>query len=567
MPPDLRRNRLAPLLLGTLFIAGAEPAAAAYEVQSCGTSGHNNAWHQARTAPETHLEALELCSPAIVASDGAMRHGIGIRDVLWGAQLPPGGEMLGSQGLFAELVFMAPDGTRIRRASVDRDVGHAYDAWTSYGRIGGSDQASESCQPVVDDVVCRRAGVITFNALNAESLAYGVRCLTARPECRVGSTLHDAWAVVLEARVTVEDLEAPTVSGIEGIGLASGVWHRAGGEVVFSASDNTGIRERRVVEGSTVRGVAQAPSASAGGCFGGGGVAYTYTQPCAGSRGINGRRAVTASNTCSWGDGIHSIRGVAVDTGGGTSSTAPVTVKVDCSAPRVSVDAGGLEEAVAGSSLTPTLTAVDATSGVATTAVEVSVDGEAWQPVATAVEVAEGRTYRFRARATDVAGNASSWSYSSVISGVAPPPAPEEETPVITIPEAPPGDVEAEPQPQPTPPVATARADAATPAEPPLAPSAPIVRLAQPPADARLRIRSIKTTARHVQIGGTIARDFPRTIAVRATLGRRVIKRVVRPRAGAWSIKLPRMRRARVVVTAEAAGFAPARATASLRGA
>ncbi|CAA9476597.1 MAG: hypothetical protein AVDCRST_MAG85-370 [uncultured Solirubrobacteraceae bacterium] len=318
-----------------------------------------------------------------------------------------------------------------------------------------------------------------------------------------------------------------------------------------------------MVEGEVVRAVARAPSASAGGCFGGTGVAYTYTQPCAGSRGINGRQSISVSSVCSWGDGVHSIRGSATDTGGGTSLTAAVPVKVDCSAPSTAIDAGPAT-LTAGLTLEPLVATQDAASGVATTTIDVSTDGGTWSTYDAPLTVAAGRTYRFRARATDVAGNVGPWTYSDVVTGIEPTPQEPVEEParpdVVPATEHP-----TTPTPTPTPRASQPRSEPPT-----LAP------LAEPPAialkvqrlDPQVRILRAKSARRSLTIAGTVANGYADRITVRATTRGRRVTRHTSPRAGRWSLTLRRPARGatRVVVTAAAGErFTSARAVAIVR--
>jgi hypothetical protein len=499
-----------------------------------------------------------------------MTNGFGVLDVLWGGDVPPGGELRGADGAFAEVRFNASPGTAIAEATVHRHLGHRFDAWTSYGRTDGHDLPGESCVLGIDDILCQRSGDVRFSGLHNQWISYGVRCATSEwLECEVGATLHDAWALVLEARVTLEDLEAPVVSGVEGVGLADGGWHRSGGSLFFSASDNTGVRERRVVEGSVVRGVAQAPSAAAGGCAGTGGVAYTYTEPCAGTRGINGRQAVTISSPCSWGDGQHTLRGAAIDTGGGTSYTAPVVVRVDCSAPVVSVTAGSNGEALAGSELAPVVQAADAASGVSATTVEVEIDGATWQPYGGPTPVAEGRTYRFRARASDLAGNVGPWVYSTIVRGVTAPPIDSGTAPSATDDTPKPSALEVQrpsaprsgAEQPPVPPTAGASEAPGPPAP------APVDQLARKPRDAGLRVLSTKATRRSLRLSGTVTPAYTGVVTVRLTAGGRSVTKRARVRRGRWAVTIerPARGRAHLSLATTAGAFAPARVRLTLR--
>jgi len=155
------------------------------------------------------------------------------------------------------------------------------------------------------------------------------------------------------------------------------------------------------------------------------GEAYTYLQPCAGSRGLNGEQVVEVADVCVWGDGEHVVRGVAVDTGGreGRSSNGAV-VKVDCTAPNASVGPATFRVVDPGAMIDPAPVATDAHAGVVATETQVRVDDGAWVGADGPIVAVADRMYRFRARATDAAGNVSAWSEPSApvyVRGVDPP--------------------------------------------------------------------------------------------------------------------------------------------------
>ena len=386
--------------------------AGTFPVHSCdaGAENANNAWIEATTADPVQVASHSVCpagtvDPYDVASQ---RTGIGAFDNI-GA---PGD--MAPDGSYIERRFDAPPGTVIKRAVISRDVGNR-DYWTPYGRIDDVDQPSETCQRGYGQAYCRITGTRDFTGLNASRIAYGVRCHYA-PYCSNGGTLHDVWVLVLRATVYLEDTEAPTVSTPTATGLADGAWHRTSGPITFAGSDNTGIKSRRVLSGSTAVGTATAPNAAAGGCGGTTGVAYSYTRPCAGSRGLNGTQSVTV-DPCALGTGFHALRAAATDTGGTESqSSGTVTVKADCTGPAASISAGAAER-TEGTLLEPIADATDAHSGVASVERQYRTGLGAWQPYTAPITVAAGVTYRFRARATDAVGNVGSWTQSSDVEG------------------------------------------------------------------------------------------------------------------------------------------------------
>lgn len=511
---------------------------------ACGPSADNRSWTIIRTAPASHLTNFTQCPSGSPDPYGDMRHGIGVYDTLWGSQSPPGGE-LRPDGRFAETRFVAPPGTRLSAATLRRSLGRRFDRWTQYARVDGIDIPDETCDVGPYEVFCQRVGWTTLADLGAESLALGIRCVSS-PGCPVGGSLHEAWALVLEAHVTLDDLTAPTVSSVEATGVASGGWQRGGGAVVFSASDNTGVQERRIVVGGVVRARELASGAAAGGCAGGTGDAFTYVDPCAGIRGVNGRRTV-AVDPCLWGPGEHVLKAQAFDVDRAMTESAPVAVKVDCTAPIVSV-ASGATTREEGSVLTADIAVSDPTSGVASSSTEVSVDGGTWIAVANGLAVEAGRTYRFRARATDVAGNASAWAYSEVIAGVA--------KPVVVV--TPPS-VQPHPVSVPVPGESKILADAPAPlvqgpataparALEPLAPTAtptastPTTGPRRLATKTRLRIARVRRHGRRITVSGTASRFATEVVVTLTIRGAKPRRRTIVVRSGSWrtTFALPR---------------------------
>jgi hypothetical protein len=408
------RSAITIAVLAAWILAGnVTPAVSGpYPVTACNDAagGRVNAWRHARTAPTEHLEFAQRCPSGSPDPYGDLLNGAGVVD---------GFRTLGASpdAAFAEWRFDAPLGTAIVSARISRDIGNR-DEWTPYGRIDGVDQPGETCVRGMNQSYCRIQGTRTFTGLDAREIAYGVRCVTA-PYCAHLWDLRAVWVLILGATVTLDDREAPAVGGVEG-GVVDGRWWNRAGVVAFSAEDNTGVRRRRVLVDGVPRVVVDAPGAAQGGCGDFGvGVAYSYSRPCADARGLNGLRSVTV-DPCRWGDGVHSVRGGATDTGGlDASSSAPAVARVDCSPPEVSIEGAG--EVVAGEVVEPSVLADDATSGLSAVQVERSVDASEWVPHGGTLVAEEGRSYRFRARAVDVAGNASGWTEAGPFAGVAAP--------------------------------------------------------------------------------------------------------------------------------------------------
>lgn len=135
------------------------------------------------------------------------------------------------------------------------------------------------------------------------------------------------------ATVTLREDEVPSVS--VGGAMVDGAWKTGLAELVVSATDNTGVRKRRVlVDGAQVA-AQDAPAASDGGCrTPGSGSAYTYALPCDGSRGANGT-ITRAYDPSGWPQGVRTLTVEATDTAGNTATTAGRTVRIDTVAPAV----------------------------------------------------------------------------------------------------------------------------------------------------------------------------------------------------------------------------------------
>jgi hypothetical protein len=537
-------TKLAVLAVTGCLIAGASARAAPYPVAVCNDAAGNSAaaWTVEATSASGQLETIASCPAGSPDPYGALRDGLGVTDVVNAWQEGP------PDGTFSEWRFEAPSGTSIVGARVTREIGNR-DEWTPYGRIDDVDQAGESCMRGMNQSFCRIQGTRAFSGLDARSIAYGIRCVTA-PYCAHLWDLRAVWVLVLGATVTLDDRESPVVSGVEASGVADGRWWNRAGVVSFSASDNTGIRRRRVVVDGVTRGLVDAPGASAGGCGDlGVGVAYSYSRPCAGSRGLNGLRSV-AVEPCTWGDGVHTIRGGATDTGGLDSvSSVAVPARVDCSAPLLSVEARD-PEVVEGGPVEPVVSASDPVSGLASVAVEVSVDSGAWTPLPKPVVAEVGRSYVFRARAFDVAGNVTAWRESEAVVGVAAPVPVEDDTS-----EEAGGDV--------VPPVVVAEAagegtfapplevlaEVAPPAEP--VPVGPATATAEAEAEAgeldpRLRISRVLVKRRIVDLAGTAAAGLRTSGTVAVRVGGRTVRRTVAIAGSRWRGRVRIARRGRV---------------------
>jgi len=521
------------LLSLTHVLSRPAPAAAgSYVVHECSSSATTASW---QFHGSLGVESFRVCPNRPPDPYEDLRQGLGLYERLDQAT------SANADG-WAEWRLSAPVGTRIAAARVDRDIGNRSDEWRPYGRVDGTDIEGETCVRPLGESFCRIRGERLLSGLDATTIAWGIRCpTTSAPFCSHGGTLHEVWALVLSASVTLEDVQPPAVHPLVPSAFVGGTWSRGAASVTFDASDNTGIRRRRVVEGATTWAARTAPGASAGGCGDGSGDAYTYLQPCAGARGLNGTQTVTVPDVCVFGDGVHELRAAAEDTGGGETRSAPFSVRVDCTAPEVWV-AAGPSPRLAGDVLAPAVSASDGASGVATVERQLSVDGATWMTAPASVEGEAGRTYRFRARARDEAGNASGWVESAPVSFVAaaaPVPAGVEHHPGQWEPGAPASTAEAAALP--TPPAALT------------APGELARAVPAPPAAARsgrLRIGRVRRRGSTLIVEGTAPRAYAGIVRVSvrfAGSGRTVVATTrATARSGRWRAALRTPRRSRV---------------------
>jgi hypothetical protein len=544
MPLGSSRTRLT-FTIGVLtatacLSAGAPASAGTFAVVACNDApmGRADAWAPARTAPAGQFDFAVVCPSGAPDPYGLLRNGIGVTDTVnaWDEAAP--------DGSYAEWRFAAPAGTAVVAVRVTRDIGNR-DEWTPYASIDGTDQAGESCMRGMNQSFCRIQGTRTFTGLNARSIAYGVRCVTA-PYCAHLWDLRAVWVLILGATVTLDDREAPTVSVVDAVGLADGRWWNRAGVVSFDGHDNTGVRRRAVVVDGVVRATADAPGAASGGCRDVGlGEAYAYARPCADARGLNGSRSLTV-NPCGWGDGAHAVKGRVTDTGGlEATSAASTTVRVDCSAPLV-VAGGPGPEVTEGEALEPTVSATDPASGVATTEVQVRVDDGWWQPLTTPVEGEAGRAYEFRARAVDVAGNWSAWAQTEQRTVAVAPPA--EEPPAGEDPPPAPDDAPAagaKTQPPPATDIAEAftvsPATTASPLDTLSATARPAQDAARPPARAPAGLRITRVLSRPngvTEVAGTAAPALTTRATVTVRTPRGLRRRRTSVAGGRWRVRI-----------------------------
>lgn len=317
----MKRSLSFALLLGALSLA--PPAQAGqYTVSTCRNAldGANRSW--AFTNNEPRSLSGEDCepSPSLRTTETLL-----VRNA--------------SAAAAAEWSFVAPAGTRITSLDYNRWARVFSDrGWRAALRTGEGD-VLDTCTFAYPQEECEFGsrhgyGRAAFHGLSTSRLSFGARCVPVHwTSCETGGTMHRLEMLVYGARVTVEDDEPPVVAAPQTV-LSDGAWHReATSQLVAAASDNTGIRARRVLLDGVERQAESAPGAAAGGC---GqldeGSAYTYTRPCDGPRGLNGVRT-TGLDLSRLPEGTHALSVGVTDTGGLEAVSAPVTIRLDRSGP------------------------------------------------------------------------------------------------------------------------------------------------------------------------------------------------------------------------------------------
>lgn len=408
--------RVAALLFAAAVLWPIVPARAlSYPVKACdatlapGVPAVNNSWQVFATAPSTVTEAVAVCPSGTPDPYGDTGQGLAVHDKLGGPNAP-------ADGTYREWRFTTPPGTTLSSYLVNRDFGNrlqvASGAFTIYARAGTALIAGEGCFRIAGpDPFCRVTGTVTNASLgDATELAWGLKC-EGNSFCDPGTPVHEVWVALRAATVFVEDSVPPTVSVPTGPLTDNSSWQGGEREVTLEGSDVTGIRQVGV--GPALR---SALPGAAGGCGEVGvGIAYSFTTPCSGSRGVNGPQTIGV-DTREIPDGTSQIRGRAVDTAGNVAESAPFTVRIDNEAqPSPHVTGDGAWSAAAAGTWSVEAPGETDRAPVATMDIEVCVpagcttDTIGSPSVVVNRELAEGVSTA-RARSTDTVGNVSGWS-------------------------------------------------------------------------------------------------------------------------------------------------------------
>ena len=286
-----------------------------YEVSACNYAPEavNNSWTWASTDPSQpdHYAKHANCPYLLGDSGGAadQEGGLSTTDALGlSSGAPP--------GMSAGWTFTAPAGTTIASIAYERFMGHESDPdnyWSPALRADGTIVSGETClDSVQNGEMCsvggppgEGGGSATIAGLSAHELSVGIVCRAPTgEECVTGAILHEVWAAVYGARVTIADPTPPTLSAPSGAlwgpGEAGGV-HK-GTESVTTSAQDVGGGVRSIVlsaDGLPVESY-NAP------CN------FTYPQPCPSS---TGAQTLTLPTT-ELSDGTHTLTLVATDAAG-----------------------------------------------------------------------------------------------------------------------------------------------------------------------------------------------------------------------------------------------------------
>ena len=394
------------LVFAALFLVLAASArAGTYEVTTCsgaGPGGVNNAWVARPVeninppgrdpAHDPYFSLIESC-----ASGGpVIRSGIGAPAAIWGT--------------WRDFEFLAPTDTQIARLVLWRDAyGQATasggnwrlralaDADTPLGGSFGPDQC-QTGEPYHPPTICRIGGAGYGDAaasrydLAVRRLRLGLECFAPQlRSCDTGGTGPALGYYRLKAAiVTIRDETLPALDA--GGPLFESGWRRADSDIAYTASDNTGIKNVRLLMDGQERNRLDIT------CD------YTFPRPCADAG--SGRLGLGSAPIA---DGSRQVQIVAEDAAGNVSSVTRM----------VTIDAHGPEATLTrASERTISVRVGDGASGVAGGTIEVrSRPSEPFRALPTTL--AEGRlTARLdrgsasrvgiRITVTDNAGNVTS---------------------------------------------------------------------------------------------------------------------------------------------------------------
>src|SRR4051794_1064632 len=305
------------------FAIAPAASASSYDVVACGAAAdaQNHSWIPSTNAP-TFLALTSTCPPSGAYS------GLAAYDRLATTNTP--------SEATATWEFRAPVATTVSGFRYSRFLGKdTDDDWQVF--VGTAEgQVLDSCQIAPTDLSCS-SGQPGYSALAERSIGglattgltvgFSCRPTGGASTCGNGGTLHQVWAALYSATVTLSDSSSPSVSNVGG-SLVGGGFVRGSRFVSFDASDNAGVRQGRVyVDGAVV-------ASETYSCD------FTYTVPCSSRSGSR-----IELDTRSVSDGSHLVQVAAVDPAGNEVRSPGQTIAVDNGAPdaprALEVEGGG----------------------------------------------------------------------------------------------------------------------------------------------------------------------------------------------------------------------------------
>lgn len=317
----------------TVLMGSPAPAdAGSFQLTVCGSApaAANNSFVPFNTDP-AHIVVSQTCPPQARGSDTQEQEtGLYATDKL----LAGSNAADGARGGWT---VTAGAGMTITGLEDQRYLGaYGDNSWSPF--VSADETTIDTCTFTFPAESCRVGGPLgsgiegfgpsTING--ASSISVGITC-TASIGCGTGGTLHEAWAVLYGATLTISESASPTITPptgtLWGPGPANG-FHRGSESVTFNASDPSGISGAQLlIDGS--------PTASvAGNCD------YTRVVPC------TSLAQTFALETASIPDGAHIVT-LQVENAAGNVAQTTHGIVIDNTAPAAPV---GLTVALAGDS-------------------------------------------------------------------------------------------------------------------------------------------------------------------------------------------------------------------------
>ena len=252
MTPMLRTALTACAAIAGALVAPCTALGGSYVARACSPGTSAGLWAPVNTGQGVFVTGNECGGPEIGPLDASRQGSLYAEDIPSSPAYVPNGSRAG-------WTFTAPPGATIAAISYYRTLGTHFDRDLAAGLFTASGQVLEQCRiqlPFGSSTVCsmpNNQAPVVFSNLGTTSLFFGVLCdivTQGTIGCSGGgATLRDALAYMYSSAVTVSENSVPVVSNVGGAlwggGLVSGTV-----AVRFSASDNTGIREHAVQDGS-----------------------------------------------------------------------------------------------------------------------------------------------------------------------------------------------------------------------------------------------------------------------------------------------------------------------------